>query len=126
MSSKLELSIKRELKHFGYDLRASNYGIAGHGDPGAKPKYGFITHAYLDISPTKGIATRIRLYRCKGECPRDWYYKSIDITEMLGGYIDGEHRGDWNALVRLIGSAIKEALKEPEVYEDYKLDRKRA
>lgn len=109
--TKLEKSIRRELKYFGPALRNGHYGLQRY-TLGIMPKRGLISSVHCDVE--EGEVTNIRIY-CGGDALwyKDYYGDSIEITNAFVTYLKAEDEGwDWDALIRNIADEIQDTLRD--------------
>lgn len=103
--TKLEKSIRREMKYYGPRLRAGHYGVTDY-TLGMVPKdFGYICGVFCDVED--GEVTDIRLY-CYGDAEerKDYYGESIDITEPVKRYLMGMSEWSWDAMIQEISDTI--------------------
>lgn len=102
--TKLEKSIRREIKPFGPRLRSGHYGV---------PRYtvGLVPNDFRTIKTVccdveNGEVTDIRLY-CVGDAmeAHDYHGKSVNITEAVEKYLM-ESR-DWDDLIKSIEEIVR-------------------
>lgn len=93
--TKLEKSIRRELKHYGPYIRSGYYDSNGR-----------INKVCCDVE--NGIVTDVRLYTYGQAMERrDYYRESIDITWPLSNY-GGSRIQTWDDAIREILTIVRE------------------
>lgn len=115
--TKLEKSIRHEMKIYGPELRSGKYyGVCGH-TVGDVPLYGFISLVCARVKD--GICTDVNIYTVGDAFTRADYYGEdndlgmfVNITEEVENYIL-DNSCDWNDLI----SDIVEKAKQPNLDE---------
>lgn len=103
--TKLEKSIRRELKYFGPKLRAGHWGALGHTMGIVSPNFRYLYRAYCDFDG--GEITGVRLYGVGDALTaKDYHGDSIDITGPLESYLRGESGWSWGSLIAGIQDAV--------------------
>ena len=103
--TKLEKSIRHELKFYGSDLRAGRWGVAGYSVGQVPHGFRFLEGAYCDIGD--GEVTDIRLYAYgNAYAAKDVNGDSIDITKPIEEYLRGETDRSWDKLIFDIQACI--------------------
>lgn len=102
--SKIEKSVRAEMRPYGPALRAGHYAVPGGRRCGDMPKIGYINSAHMDVEG--GVCTDIRVYAV-GEAMerRDYHGESANITDEIQDYLEGET--DWNGMIRAIADVAR-------------------
>lgn len=108
--TKLEKSIRREMKYYGPRLRSGHYITPGF--VGMVPvDFGTLCGVFCDVGD--GEVTDIRLY-CVGDAKerRDYYGETIDITEPVKRYLMGMSEWSWSTMIQEIADTITSCQEE--------------
>lgn len=99
--TKLEKSIRREMKYYGPRLRAWHYGVAGYTTGIVPSDFRTLSGIFCDVEGVE--VTEIRLY-CVGDAEerRDYHGEIIDITELVERYLMGMSEWSLSAQVENI------------------------
>lgn len=102
--TKLNQSIRHEMKYYGPALRSGHYGALGATVGEIPDDYKTIKSVHCDVKD--GIVTDIRLYGVgDSQEARDYHGESIEITEPVESYLRREI--DWNEMISAIESIIR-------------------
>lgn len=109
--TKLNKSIRHEMRYYGPRIRAGHYGVVGTSSGvGVIPDdFAFIRRVCCDVE--NGVVTDIRLYAVNDAMEeRDYNEKSVNITEPVESYVANQI--GWDDMIDEIESIVREYIAE--------------
>lgn len=109
--TKLNKSIRHEMRYYGPRIRAGHYGVArtSSGVGVIPDDFAFIRRVCCDVE--NGVVTDIRLYAVNDAMEeRDYNEESVNITEPVESYV--ANRIGWDDMIDEIESIVREYIAE--------------